>query len=137
MHHAALGSWQWSHPLPGPVMALVIVLGLALALVNFLPQISMRLSVRIWTFLLRLAMLALLLLVANGLEWHVDLELNKKQSWSVLVDDSASMATKEIEQATHQRILAEFRTAVKKHQPKLAVRTGIMALDGSVELIGA
>ena len=47
----------------------------------------------------------------------------------------AAMATPEKEQATHIRILSAFRAEVKKHHPRLGVETGIMALDGSVEII--
>jgi hypothetical protein len=47
----------------------------------------------------------------------------------------AAVATPDAEQATHRRILAAFRAEVKKRQPKLGVETGIMALNGSVELI--
>jgi len=50
--------------------------------------------------------------------------------------DSA-VATPEAEQATHRRTLAQFAAAVKKKQPKLAVTTGIMALNGSVEMIAS
>ena len=38
------------------------------------------------------------------------------------------------ETATHRAALAEFRAQVKQRQPKLAVETGLMALDGSVEM---
>ena len=45
-----------------------------------------------------------------------------------------SIATPEKETATHRRVLAEFRAAVAKHHPQLAVVTGLMALDGSIEI---
>ncbi len=47
---------------------------------------------------------------------------------------AASVAPPEAETATHKRALAEFRAAVAKHHPELAVVTGLMALDGSVEI---
>lgn len=47
----------------------------------------------------------------------------------------AAVATPAAEEATHRRALAQFTAAVKKKQPKLGVSTGIMALNGSVELI--
>jgi len=47
----------------------------------------------------------------------------------------AAVATPAAEEATHRRALAQFTAAVKKKQPKLGVTTGIMALNGSVELI--
>ena len=85
------GSWRVSHALSPAIFYAIVGVGLLLAFVNFLPWISMRLSVRIWTCLLRLAVLAALLLVLTGVEWHVGLDLNQRQNWTVLVDDSASM----------------------------------------------
>jgi hypothetical protein len=37
---------------------------------------------------------------------------------------------------THRVALAEFRKQVGERQPKLAVETGLMALDGKVEMLG-
>ncbi len=45
-----------------------------------------------------------------------------------------SIATPEKETATHRKVLAEFRAAVAEHHPQLAVVTGLMALDGSIEI---
>ena len=44
----------------------------------------------------------------------------------------ASIATPDKENETHRKALAEFRKEVAKRQPKLAVETGLMALDGSM-----
>ena len=44
----------------------------------------------------------------------------------------ASIATPEKENETHRAALAEFRKQVGQRQPKLAVETGLMALDGSM-----
>lgn len=44
----------------------------------------------------------------------------------------ASVATPEIETATHRAAMAEFRRQVGQRQPGLAVETGLMALDGSM-----
>jgi carbonic anhydrase len=46
----------------------------------------------------------------------------------------AKVANPEIETETHKAALAEFRAEVKKHQPTLAVETGLMALDGSIQI---
>ncbi len=46
----------------------------------------------------------------------------------------ASIATPEIETKTHKTVMAEFRAAVAEHQPQLTVVTGLMALDGSIEI---
>ena len=45
-----------------------------------------------------------------------------------------AVATPQAETATHKKALAEFREAVAKRHPKLAVVTGLMALDGSIEI---
>jgi carbonic anhydrase len=46
----------------------------------------------------------------------------------------AKVATREAETETHKAALAEFRKQVAEKQPKLAVETGLMALDGKVEM---
>jgi carbonic anhydrase len=43
---------------------------------------------------------------------------------------------KSFEATSHATALRAFRAEVAKRQPKLAVHTGIMALDGSVEAVG-
>jgi len=48
----------------------------------------------------------------------------------------AKIATKEIETETHRVALAEFRKQVTAHQPALGVETGLMAIDGTIEMIG-
>jgi len=48
----------------------------------------------------------------------------------------AKVATREIETETHRAALAEFRKQVREKQPKLAVETGLMAIDGTIEMIG-
>jgi carbonic anhydrase len=45
-----------------------------------------------------------------------------------------SIANPQVETRTHREVLEEFREAVAKHQPQLAVMTGLMALDGSIEI---
>jgi carbonic anhydrase len=46
----------------------------------------------------------------------------------------AKVANPQSETATHKAALAEFRRQVGKKQPKLAVETGLMAIDGTVEM---
>ena len=43
-------------------------------------------------------------------------------------------ATPQVESETHRAALMEFRKQVSERQPKLAVETGLMALDGKVEM---
>jgi hypothetical protein len=45
-----------------------------------------------------------------------------------------SIANPQIETKTHREALAEFRAAVAEHHPHLTVETGLMALDGSIEM---
>jgi carbonic anhydrase len=47
---------------------------------------------------------------------------------------AAAVATPEAETKTHQAALAEFRKEMHQRHPKLAVETGLMALDGKVEM---
>jgi carbonic anhydrase len=45
-----------------------------------------------------------------------------------------SIADPQIETRTHRAVMAEFRAGVARHYPQLAVETGLMALDGSIEM---
>ncbi|HEY2755463.1 MAG TPA: hypothetical protein VGJ01_06925, partial [Pseudolabrys sp.] len=45
-----------------------------------------------------------------------------------------AVATPQIETETHKAALAEFRKQVAERQPALQVETGLMALDGTVEM---
>ena len=49
---------------------------------------------------------------------------------------AAKIATPEVETATHRAVFAQFRKQVRVHQPKLAVETGLMAIDGTIDMIG-
>lgn len=48
----------------------------------------------------------------------------------------AALADLQIETQTHRAALMQFRNDVHVRQPKLAVETGLMALDGKVEMLG-
>jgi len=48
----------------------------------------------------------------------------------------ASIANPQIETETHRKALAEFRKEVAARQPTLMVETGLMALDGSLQMLG-
>jgi carbonic anhydrase len=48
----------------------------------------------------------------------------------------ARVANPQVEAETHRAALAEFRKQVNERQPRLAVETGLMALDGKVEVFG-
>jgi hypothetical protein len=47
-----------------------------------------------------------------------------------------STSTPEIETAQHRKVFAQFRQEMKRHQPKLGVETGLIALDGNIEMLG-
>jgi hypothetical protein len=42
-----------------------------------------------------------------------------------------------VETETHRAALMEFRKQMSGRHPKLAVEAGLMALDGSVEMLGS
>ena len=47
---------------------------------------------------------------------------------------AAALATPERETETHKKALAQFRSEINKRHPKLAAVTGLMALDGSLQI---
>ena len=47
----------------------------------------------------------------------------------------AKVATNEIETETHRGVFAEFRKQMAAQQPNLAVETGLMAIDGTIDMI--
>jgi carbonic anhydrase len=46
-----------------------------------------------------------------------------------------STSTPEIENEQHRKVFAQFRREMAKRQPKLAVETGLMALDGQLAMM--
>ena len=46
-----------------------------------------------------------------------------------------STSTPEIENEQHRKVFAQFRREMAKRQPKLAVETGLMALDGQLDMM--
>ena len=48
----------------------------------------------------------------------------------------AKVANREIETETHRTALMEFRKQVKDRQPNLGVETGLMAIEGTIEMFG-
>lgn len=87
--------WRLESPLSREWLLLLLVLGVALAALNFLPPVRMRARVRLYTFLLRLGMVLTLLLVFQKLELHLQLNLEEKHRWLVLLDDTGSMQTRD------------------------------------------
>jgi carbonic anhydrase len=48
---------------------------------------------------------------------------------------ASSIATPAAETATHKRVLGEFRKALAERHPGMVAETGLMALDGSFEIL--
>jgi len=126
VHRLTEEAWQ-TDPLFAPwVFYTVLAMGAVLALVNFLPRLGMRPWVRVAVCLLRLGMVGVVLVVLGGVEWQVGLELNEKQRWTVLVDDSASMATRDVdEQTRYAAALADLEKlrAAAEGKVQLSVET--------------
>jgi hypothetical protein len=49
---------------------------------------------------------------------------------------ASSIANPQTETETHRKVLAELRNEVGKRQPGLTIETGLMALDGSIQILG-
>ncbi len=47
----------------------------------------------------------------------------------------ASIATPEAETKTHRKVFAQFRHEMARRQPKLGIDTGLIALDGTLEML--
>ena len=47
----------------------------------------------------------------------------------------ATTATAEVETKTHRKVFAQFRQLMAKRHPKLGVETGLIALDGTMEML--
>jgi len=55
---------------------------------------------------------------------------------AVIAYGAASIADPRIETETHRKAFAELRKEVGQHQPGLTIETGLMALDGSIQMLG-
>ena len=111
---------------PGIPLAVVwgvVVLGLIMAGINFLPGLKMRPRVRVLSFLLRLGMVGLFLLAL--LRVHLNLDI-----WLALVDDSGSMRTTDVRGgARFSAALDDLKTVRRAVGSKVALETG--ALSGA------
>ena len=118
--------WKITHPLPPALLYAILAAGLVLAGLNLLPAVKMRLAVRLWTFAFRLVMVLLFLLVLLQVELHLKVKLQEKQQWTLLLDDSGSMATRdaggETRFAAARRDAERIREAVNG-RVRLDVRT--------------
>lgn len=48
---------------------------------------------------------------------------------------NSSTASPEVETRTHRMVFAQFRQQMAKRQPKLGIETGLIALDGKMEML--
>lgn len=83
--------------IPAAMVWAVLVAGLLMALLNFLPALKMRPRVRVLSFLFRLGMVGLFLLALLRAHLYLDLQRAYKQTWLALVDDSGSMRTQDVD----------------------------------------
>jgi len=119
-------TWSVTEQVAPVLLYVVVGAGLLLACVNFLPQVRMRRAVRVWTFLLRLGMVALLVVVLLHLELHLELRVRHKQYWAVLVDDSGSMATADVDGRTRFAVAMDDLERIRQaagESVKLEVRS--------------
>ena len=133
VHRITEAAWLWGQPLAPWLLATLAVGGLVLAGINFLPQIGMRAVVRVGTVLLRLAMLGLLVVILGRGEWQITAELDEPPQWTVLVDDSASMAVPDVDGQTR---FAAARHDVEAVQRALAGRAGVAVATVSGQPLG-
>ena len=55
---------------------------------------------------------------------------------AVIAYGAASIADPQIETETHRKAFTELRKEVGQRQPGLTIETGLMALDGSIQMLG-
>ena len=125
--------WYAAEPLSEGVAWGIVLFGIFAAGINFLPQISMRNSVRVKTFFLRLGMVAVLLFCLSRVELHLDLQLNRRQEWVALVDDSASMSYGE---ADGQSRYSKANEDLKKLQESVGDSVHLSVRSFSGETLG-
>ena len=100
--------------IPEAIVWGVLVAGLLMALVNFLPAVRMQRRVRVLSFLFRLGMVGLFLLML--LRVHLDLDIRRARDpgWLALVDDSGSMRTADVGGRTRFKAALDDLDAVRR-----------------------
>ena len=92
----------------------VLVAGLLMALVNFLPAVRMQRRVRVLSFLFRLGMVGLFLLMLLRLHLYLDIRRGRDQGWLALLDDSGSMRTADVEGGARFKAALDDLDAVRR-----------------------
>lgn len=100
--------WRAAAPLPAWAVGLVAVLGLCLAGLNFLPHNVMTWRLRLGLAFIRLAGVALLLLMLCQLELRLKLDRNLRPTIAVLTDTSASMGLQDSDGKTRLAAARDF-----------------------------
>ena len=100
--------WRAAAPLPAWAVGLVAVLGLCLAGLNFLPHNVMTWRLRLGLAFIRLAGVALLLLMLCQLELRLKLDRNLRPTIAVLTDTSASMGLQDADGKTRLAAARDF-----------------------------
>ena len=106
-----------------PVIVLIVAAGLVLAGLNFAPHIVLRRNRRLLLFVLRLAGLAIVLVMLLQLEATMVLQRTRKPTVAVLVDTSESMSLKDCPQGT--RLDAAVDIIEKKLEPALSAKAEV------------
>jgi hypothetical protein len=103
-------------------------LGVLLAALSFLPAVKMGLRTRIYCFLLRLGMVALLILVLLRAHLQLNLEMGRQPAWLAVVDDSGSMGTKDVRGgARFQAATADLEAVREKAGRRVALDTATLS----------
>ncbi|MCJ8331224.1 MAG: hypothetical protein MJH11_14755 [Lentisphaeria bacterium] len=100
--------------LPIALVWLIFVVGLVLAAINFMPALKMQRRVRVLSFLLRLGIVGILLLVLLRVHLKLDFQQAYPQSWLALVDDSGSMGTADADGPRFQAAVKDLQTMKKR-----------------------
>jgi len=89
-------NWVALTPLSWPTIVAILLLGVAMAGLNFLPHTIMRWPVRLSLAAIRLAGIALLLVMLSRLELQMQLQRKLPPTVAVLTDTSASMTLEDV-----------------------------------------
>ncbi len=122
-------AWQTAATPPDWLVVTVVGLGVLLAAINWMPRLTMRRPLRLATFLLRLGMLGILLLVLYRVELFVRLRVIKPQRWRVLLDDSGSMQTPDAGGRTRFEAALKDLATIRKSVGS-GVRVDVATLSG-------
>lgn len=127
----SVSTWTWRaiEPASAAVTA-VIVVGAILALINFLPRLRVRKTVRLWSFLLRLGMTGVLVVLMLHLEVQLKMQVRQKPAWVVLVDDSGSMATADAPNGATRFAAATSDLAAIRQAAGAQVQLDVQTLSG-------